>query len=76
LVTSRPAADTKLDMKYIILTHDLGRPMYFMDHPYQAGFSISTNRERAKVFDGRKEAIKACEDYSKASGLKCEIEKK
>jgi hypothetical protein len=47
-----------------------------MDHPYPAGFSISTNRERAKVFDGKKEAIKACEDFTKDSGLKCSIEKK
>jgi hypothetical protein len=63
-------------MKYILLTHDLGRPMYFMDHPYPAGFSISTNRERAKVFDGKKEAFIACEDISRASGLKCYFEKK
>jgi hypothetical protein len=63
-------------MNYVILTHDLGRPMYFMDHPYPAGFSISTNRERAKVFDGKQEAMKACENFTKASGLKCAIEKK
>jgi hypothetical protein len=50
--------------------------MYFMEHPFQAGFSISTNRERAKIIDGRKEAIKACDDLAKASGLKCAIEKK
>jgi hypothetical protein len=63
-------------MKYILLTHDLGRPMYFMDHPFPAGFSISTNRERAKVFDGKKEALEACDACTKASGLKCDIEKK
>jgi hypothetical protein len=50
--------------------------MYFMDHPFPAGFSISTNRERAKVFDGKKEALEACEDNSRASGLKCYFEKK
>jgi len=65
-----------LDMKFIILTLDLGRPMYFMDHPYPAGFSISTNRERAKFFDGKKEAMNACDDFAKASGLKCAVEKK
>ena len=75
-VTPPPAADTKSDMNYIILTHDLGRPMYFMEHPYPAGFSISTNRELAKIIDGRKEAIKAGDDLAKASGLKCSIEKK
>jgi hypothetical protein len=63
-------------MKYILLTHDLGRPMYFMDHPYPAGFSISTSRERAKVINGKREALNACEDFTKASGLKCEVEKK
>jgi hypothetical protein len=50
--------------------------MYFMDHPYPAGFSISSSRERAKVIAGKKEAIKACEDFTKASGMKCAIEKK
>jgi len=50
--------------------------MYFMEHPYPAGFSISTSRERAKVINGKHEALKACEDFAKASGLKCEMEKK
>jgi hypothetical protein len=63
-------------MNYLILTHDLGRPMYFMEHPYAAGFSISTNRERAKIIDGKKEAIKACDHCTAVSGLKCSIEKK
>jgi hypothetical protein len=50
--------------------------MYFMEHPYGAGFSISTNRERAKIIDGKKEAIKACDHCTAVSGLKCSIEKK
>jgi hypothetical protein len=50
--------------------------MYFMDHPFPAGFSISTSRERAKVIHGKQEALKACEEFTRACGLKCEVEKK
>jgi hypothetical protein len=49
--------------------------MYFMEHSYQYGFSISTNPERALIIEGKKQALLACEHFSKASGLQCEIEK-
>jgi hypothetical protein len=60
-------------MNYVILTKDLGRPMYFMYHPYQHGFSISTNPERAFVIHGKKEALIACDAFAKASGLTTEL---
>jgi hypothetical protein len=62
-------------MNYVILTLDLGRPMYFMDHPYQHGFSISTNRERALIINGKKEALMACNNFAKASGLSATLQK-
>jgi len=49
--------------------------MYFMDHPYQHGFSISTNRERALIINGKKEALMACNNFAKASGLSATLQK-
>ncbi|HUB62216.1 MAG TPA: hypothetical protein VL978_15980 [Puia sp.] len=59
-------------MSYIIQTLDLGRPMYFMDHA-GPGFSISTDPQRGKVFEGMKAAKLACKELSEISGFLCEM---
>ena len=61
-------------MSYIILTLDLGRPMYFMDHA-GPGFSISTDPRRSKLYEGIKAARLACKEWSEASGFRCEMDK-
>lgn len=60
-------------MKYIILTLDLGRPMYFMDHPFPTGFSISTNLERAAVIEAEAAARQRSEQLRDASGFHCQF---
>jgi hypothetical protein len=47
--------------------------MYFMDHPFPTGFSVSTNLERAMaIFGTEEEAIQRCDELQTASGFNCQ----
>jgi hypothetical protein len=58
-------------MKYVILTLDLGHPMFFMDHPFPTGFSVSSKQQLAVTIEGTEKAMKLCEQLRAASGFNC-----
>ncbi|HLI93780.1 MAG TPA: hypothetical protein VKU83_09230 [Puia sp.] len=61
-------------MKYVILSTDWHRPVYFCAHK-ESGFTVSTDPKKAQVFTSMKAAQVACTAFSEASGMKCEIKK-
>jgi|GEM_PF-6208386 hypothetical protein len=62
-------------MKYVILTKYFGKPVYFMEHK-GPGFSHSTDIEKAKTYERKKEAIKDAERLAKESGMETEVTRK
>jgi hypothetical protein len=61
-------------MKFIIVTHHFITPMYFMGHPGE-GFSITTDRQLAKVYGTRKLAQLEADRFTVISGMKAEVKR-
>jgi hypothetical protein len=45
--------------------------MYFAEHPYPTGFSVSTKKEMAVTIEGKEEAMRRCDAFTAASGFNC-----
>ena len=43
-------------MPFVISTKALGAEMFFMDHREPGGFSLTTDKTQAKVYDSKEEA--------------------
>jgi hypothetical protein len=61
-------------MPFVIFTLYLGKPMYFCYHPFETGFTISTNTEIAKTYDSRKEAKEIAGTLSFTTGMDTDVE--
>lgn len=61
-------------MKYVILSADWHRPVYFCVHK-ESGFTVSTDSKKAQIFHSMEEAQEACAKFTADSGMKCEIKK-
>lgn len=61
-------------MKYVVLSTDWHRPVYFCVHQ-ESGFTVSTDPKKAQIFNTLEAAQVACAAFTDASGMKCEIKK-
>jgi len=62
-------------MKFVIVTFDYGRPMYFTEHK-GPGFTISNNKDKAKGYKTKKEATEEADRLTTVSGSQAIVERK
>jgi hypothetical protein len=62
-------------MKYVIVTFDYGKPMYFTEHE-GPGFTISNKKDKAKGYKTKKEAIEEADRLTIVSGSQAVVERK
>jgi hypothetical protein len=60
-------------MKYVIVTIDLGKPLYYCLHEEQNGFTLSSDISKAQLYSSKKEADIQAQRLSEVSGMKTEV---
>jgi hypothetical protein len=63
-------------MKYVIVTSDLGKPLYYCSHEEQSGFTLSSDITKAQTYSPKKEAEIQAKRLGDVSGMKAEIRRK
>lgn len=63
-------------MKYVIVTNDLGKPLYYCSHEEQSGFTLSSDISNAQTYSPKEVAEFQAKRLSDVSGMKTEIRKK
>jgi hypothetical protein len=60
-------------MKYVIVTSDLGKPLYYCLHEEQNGFTLSSDISKAQLYSSKKEAEFQAIRLSEVSGMTAEV---
>jgi hypothetical protein len=61
-------------MSYIAYSLDWSKPVYFCPHAGD-GFTVSTDQQKAQVFQNKKEALDACGHFIRQSSMTCGLKK-